>query len=81
VVSLRRVLLGTPVCPVCDGPCQHELERSEFRFPDRLPESQDRTADPPPVKAPKPNRRGRRPEHHAPQGPEQDRMVRPEEDR
>lgn len=59
----------TPQCPVCDGPCTHEFERSDMRIPDKL------TPEPP--KPPKPNPRGKRAIH----GPEQDRMVRPSEDR
>lgn len=80
-MGTSRMFREVPVCPLCDGPCQHEFERSEYRFPDRLPVSDDRSTYPPPPKEPKPNRRGRRPEHHAPQGPQEDRMVKPDEDR
>lgn len=80
-MGISRLFREIPTCPLCDGPCTHDFPRSEYRIPDRLPESDDRSADPVPVKAPKPNRRGRRPEHHAPEGPDEDRMVRPSEDR
>lgn len=64
-----------PVCPLCDGPCTHDFPRSEYRMPDRLPESDHNEAKPaPPVKE---NRRGKRAHH----GPAEDRMRRPSEDR
>jgi hypothetical protein len=67
---------------MCDGPCTHELERSEYRFPDRLPDTRPGFPGPEiPEPKPKVNKRGRRPEHHAPEGPEEDRMIKPSEDR
>lgn len=82
-MGIKRLFREIPTCPVCDGPCRHELTRSEYRFPDRLPRSDlgNRSADPDPEKPVKPNRRGKRPEHHEPKGPKEDRMVRPSEDR
>ncbi len=81
--GLSRLFREVPECPLCDGPCTHEFERSEWVFPDHLPQGDpaNRTADPEPVKETKPNRRGRRPEVHTPKGPEEDRMVKPSEDR
>lgn len=71
---------GTPDCPICDGPCADMFPRSEYVFPDRLPEAKDGSADPKPKPVRKPNRRGRRPEH-APVGPSEDRARKPSEDR
>lgn len=81
-MGISRLFREIPICPVCDGPCTHELERSEYRFPDRLPDTRPGFPGPPiPESTPKPNRRGRRPETHAPKGPEEDRMETLEEDR
>ena len=65
-----------PICPVCDGPCTEEFERSENVVPDRLPQAEDGSADPEPVKPARVNRRGRRAHRLA-----EDRMHRPSEDR
>jgi hypothetical protein len=83
-MGISRLFREIPTCPVCDGPCTHEFERSPWRLPDRLPTIRDDgtiDATPPAPPEPKPNKRGRRPEQHAPKGPEEDRMIRPEEDR
>lgn len=78
---LRHFGAEVPRCPLCDGPCRHELPRSDRRFPDRLAETPPErrgSNDPEPVKMPRLNRRGRRAIH----GPAEDRMVRgPGEDR
>lgn len=64
-----------PVCPVCDGPCVHELERSDVVFPDRLPRASGDPVEKPRVVKRKRGKRKKR-------GPEEDRMVRgPQEDR
>jgi hypothetical protein len=72
--------VGDPVpdCPVCDGPCTHEFERSDLRIPDRLPKANTTRPDgvDEPAREPKPNRRGKR-SHR----PAEDRMHRPSEDR
>ena len=81
--GLKRLFRETPECPICDGPCTHDFPRSEFVFPENLPvgDPGNRSSMPPEPPATKPNRRGRRPESHAPKGPEEDRMIRLEDDR
>lgn len=68
-----------PVCPMCDGPCTHEFERSDMRIPDRLPEANTTRPEgvDAPVKVPTPNRKGRRAVH----GPDEDRAHHLAEDR
>lgn len=81
--DISRALRGVPECPLCDGPCTHELTRSEFAIPDRLPRSADGTGDPivEPPKPPPRNRGRRRERKRAKHGPVEDRMRRPEDDR
>jgi len=63
-----------PVCPICEGPCTHDLERSEYVFPDRLPRATDGSADPLPEAEPR--RAGKRAHR-----PAEDRAHHPSEDR
>lgn len=80
---LRKLIEPIPACPFCGGPCTHDFERSDYAFPDRLPVAppERRTGDPDVVPHPRANLRGRRPEHHAPGRPVEDRARRPEADR
>lgn len=73
--GVARLLRGVPDCPICEGPCTHEFERSEFVIPDRLPKGEG--SNPAPVKVAKANLRGRRAHH----GPEENRAKKPDDDR
>lgn len=79
--SIQREIAGTPLCPMCEGPCVHEFERGPYVFPDRLPKAKDGSADPEPAPPVKVRKRGRRPSRIGPTGPVEDRMHRPESDR
>lgn len=75
-------LREAPTCPLCDGPCQHDLPLGPYRIPDRLVHTdadgvRHDPAAPEPPAAP-PVARGRR---RAKKGPAEDRAHHLEDDR